>query len=216
MEYTIKIIQKKMKHMRMRVNQKKEVIVSAPPTVPLPAIHEFIENHKPWIEAQMQKINILEYHDGDEIKLFGKVYYLSLQSNGKKRARILLQDDVIIMENVEELDRQRREKLLHTLYKTKLMDVVPEMIEDYCLIMKVSVSEVKYQHMTSRWGSCHIQKHVIKLNTKLAQYPIEAIEGVVVHELVHLLEPSHNARFYQLMDHYYPNWRQYDAVLKKK
>jgi hypothetical protein len=61
--------------------------------------------------------------------------------------------------------------------------------------------------MRSRWGTCNIRARRIWLNLELAKYPPECLEYVVVHEMVHLLERSHNARFKSLMDRFLPDWR---------
>jgi len=60
--------------------------------------------------------------------------------------------------------------------------------------------------MKTRWGSCNPRAHTIRLNTELAKKPRECLEYVLVHELVHLLEPTHNARFLALMDQFMPKW----------
>lgn len=54
--------------------------------------------------------------------------------------------------------------------------------------------------MTTKWGSCNHEARTIRLNTDLAKKPPECLEYVVVHELVHLLEPTHNPRLVALMD----------------
>jgi predicted metal-dependent hydrolase len=66
--------------------------------------------------------------------------------------------------------------------------------------------------MKSRWGSCNIQNGNIRLNSELAKFPKAALEHVVVHELVHLLEPSHSKRFYSLMNEFLPNWKERKAL----
>lgn len=69
--------------------------------------------------------------------------------------------------------------------------------------------------MKTRWGSCNVKRHTIRLSTELAKKPVECLEYVVVHELVHLLEPSHNARFVALMDRFLPQWRFCRGVLNR-
>ena len=85
--------------------------------------------------------------------------------------------------------------------------LVEPMIERYARVMGVSPSSVSYKPMISRWGVCNVKKRSICYSTYLLLLPDWCVEHVVVHELCHLLEPSHNARFHALMDKYYPNWR---------
>lgn len=62
--------------------------------------------------------------------------------------------------------------------------------------------------MKTRWGSCNVKTHHLNFNFSLAQVPRPYVEYVVVHELTHLLEPSHNRRFWDLMEHYLPGSKQ--------
>ena len=74
--------------------------------------------------------------------------------------------------------------------------------------MGVKVGSLAYRNMTSRWGSCQPSTGRICINVRLALYPPECLEYVVVHELCHLLERGHGPRFHQLMDHFMPDWKQ--------
>ena len=61
--------------------------------------------------------------------------------------------------------------------------------------------------MKTKWGSCSPAADTIRLNTELAKKPPECLEYVVVHEMAHLLEPTHNSRFTALMDQFVPGWQ---------
>lgn len=85
--------------------------------------------------------------------------------------------------------------------------IIP-MLERYSKIIVVSPSSVSFKPMTSRWGVCNVKSRSIRFSTYLLLLPEWCVENVVVHELCHLLEPSHNARFHALMDKYYPKWKE--------
>jgi predicted metal-dependent hydrolase len=74
--------------------------------------------------------------------------------------------------------------------------------------LRVEVAAVQYRKMTSRWGTCHTSRHIITLNTELAKQEPASIEYVLVHELAHLWEKGHGARFKAIMDDYLPDWRE--------
>lgn len=61
--------------------------------------------------------------------------------------------------------------------------------------------------MRTKWGSCNPETGNLLFNIELAKKPIECIEYVVVHELLHLIERKHNERFLSLLDNYMPRWR---------
>lgn len=86
--------------------------------------------------------------------------------------------------------------------------LVGPMIEHHAVRMGVSPSAISYKPMISRWGMCNIRNRSICFSTYLLLLPNWCVEHVVVHELCHLLEPSHNLRFHVLMDKYFPLWKQ--------
>ena len=90
----------------------------------------------------------------------------------------------------------------------RLAALVEPMIERYTKVMGVKPSTVHYKPMISRWGMCKMKDRNICYSTYLLLLPDWCVEHVVVHELCHLLEPSHNSRFHALMDKYFPKWRE--------
>lgn len=93
---------------------------------------------------------------------------------------------------------------------------VPALIEAWEPIMGVKAQKLAYCNMTSRWGSCQPATGRICINVRLALYPPECLEYVVVHELCHLLERSHGPRFKALMDGFMPDWRTRERKLNPR
>lgn len=91
---------------------------------------------------------------------------------------------------------------------------VPALVAAWEPIMGVKAGKLAYRNMTSRWGSCQPSTGRICINVRLALYPPECLEYVVVHELCHLLERGHGPRFHQLMDAFMPDWKQRRAKLR--
>ena len=90
----------------------------------------------------------------------------------------------------------------------RLKTLIEPMVECHSKEMGVNPSYIRYRAMISRWGVCHIKDKSVCFSAYLLLLPEWCVEHVVVHELCHLLEPSHNARFHALMDKYYPRWRE--------
>ena len=90
----------------------------------------------------------------------------------------------------------------------RLKALVEPMIERHAREMGVKPSIVYYKPTISRWGQCNFRNHSICISAYVLLLPEWCVEHVVVHELCHLLEPSHNARFHALMDKYFPRWRE--------
>ncbi len=99
-------------------------------------------------------------------------------------------------------------------WKAVVSACVPALIEVWEPIMGVKAQSVVYRNMTSRWGSCQPETGRICINVRLALYPPECLEYVVVHELCHLIERGHGPRFKQAMDRFMPDWRERRAKLR--
>ena len=90
----------------------------------------------------------------------------------------------------------------------RLKALIVPMVDRHSKEMGVQPSSIYYKAMISRWGVCHIREKSICFSAYLLLLPEWCVEHVVVHELCHLLEPSHNARFHALMDKFFPRWKE--------
>lgn len=90
----------------------------------------------------------------------------------------------------------------------KLKALVEPMVEQHAREMGVRPSAIRYKPMISRWGQCNVKDRSICISAYVLLLPDWCTEHIVVHELCHLLEPSHNAHFHALMDKYFPRWRE--------
>ena len=78
----------------------------------------------------------------------------------------------------------------------------------------VHAKERRVRVMKTRWGSCNVREQRIWLSGYLAAYPLACLEYVIVHELCHLLERGHNARFYSFVESCLPDWKERKKLLK--
>lgn len=99
-------------------------------------------------------------------------------------------------------------------WKAVVQAFVPPLIAKWEPVMGVRAGRIVYRNMTSRWGSCQPATGRICINVRLALYPPDCLEYVVVHELCHLLEHGHGPRFKELMDVFLPDWRVARAKLR--
>ena len=90
----------------------------------------------------------------------------------------------------------------------KVRALIEPLMKHYSEVIGVTPSSIRYKPMISRWGMCNVKERSICYSTYLLLLPDWCVEHVVVHELCHLLEPSHNTRFHALMDKYFPKWRE--------
>lgn len=104
-------------------------------------------------------------------------------------------------------DTDQREKVLSRWYREQLKALVPPLMKKWQLLTGVQASEWGIKKMKTKWGSCNTNTGRIWLNLELAKKPVQCLEYIVVHELVHLLERNHTERFSSLMDGFLPDWR---------
>lgn len=97
---------------------------------------------------------------------------------------------------------------MHEWHKAQLHAVLPGLIEKWEGKLGVRVSGYFLQRMKTKWGSCNPRERHIRLNTELVKKPKDLLEYVVVHEMIHLIEPNHNERFAAVLDQHWPQWRE--------
>ena len=103
---------------------------------------------------------------------------------------------------------RRRAEVIHDWHKSLLHEAVPPLIQKWERKLKVKVTGYFLQRMKTKWGSCNHRAGHIRLNTELVKKPKDLLEYVVVHELAHLLEPTHSGRFAAILDKHWPTWRE--------
>ena len=112
-------------------------------------------------------------------------------------------------------DAGKRVEVIHDWHKSLLHEVVPALIEKWRRKLKVKATGYFLQKMKTKWGSCNSRAGHIRLNTELAKKPKDLLEYVIVHEMVHLIAPTHSERFIAILDRHYPTWREARAELNE-
>jgi predicted metal-dependent hydrolase len=156
----------------------------------------------------------LEYVDGESHYLWGNPYLLQVLET-KASAKVELSGGRLMLDVRAGTKSRKRRALLDEWYRARLMEALPELTRKWERLTGVKAGRLSVRRMKSRWGSCKTRTGHIRLNTELAKKAPECLEYVLVHELTHVLEPSHNHRFKALMDGFMPAWRSWRAELKK-
>ena len=110
-------------------------------------------------------------------------------------------------------DTAKKKELLDGWYRDQLREAVEPLFVAWEQKIGVKANEFAVRRMKTKWGSCNPTAKTILLNTDLAKKPRECFGYIVVHELVHLLEPTHNERFIKLMDQHMPKWQSHRQLL---
>lgn len=214
----IDVIFKAIKHINISVRPPHgQVRVSAPVRVGEAGVRAAITERLDWIHTQQQRILArpltpeYRYEQGEYHHVWGELVQLDTSRHG--RSRVERDGDRLWLIAPESADVDQRKRILERWYRRELEAVIPDLIARWEPIIGCGPSKVVFRWMKTKWGTCQPRTGVIRLNTALAQYDPACLEYVVVHELVHLLEPSHNARFYALMTSFLPDWKARKARL---
>ena len=112
-------------------------------------------------------------------------------------------------------DQAKKAEVIHEWHKALLHAELPGLIAKWELKLDVKVNGYFLQRMKTKWGACNHRAGNIRLNTELVRKPKDLLEYVVVHEMLHLVEPTHSARFVALLEQHYPSWREARAELNE-
>jgi predicted metal-dependent hydrolase len=155
-----------------------------------------------------------QYVERESHYLWGRRYLLRVvESEGKPF--VALDHKRITLTVRAGSDAAKRAQVLHEWHKGLLHAVVPGLLAQWQPRLGVQVSGYFLQRMKTQWGSCNTVLGNIRLNTELVKKPKDLLEYVIVHELAHLLEPTHSERFVALLDTHYPTWREARAELNE-
>lgn len=211
----IKLIKKRaLKNLYIRVKEPNgAVVVSAPigykeEEIKIFILKKLVDIRKIIAKLQFQYAqNKKEYISGERHCLWGKCYTL-LVEEGFNKYEITKEDNKIIFRLPIGVGLEQKEKYFNEFYRDELKKVLEILVEKVEKYIGISADEYRIKNMKTRWGTCNITKRRIWINLQLAKKPIECLEYVLVHEIVHLLEKNHTNRFHELVGRYYPSWKE--------
>lgn len=209
----IEVEQKDIKNIHLSVYPPKgRVRIAAPNKMDLDTIRVFAISKLQWIKNQ-QKVLLeqerepkREFVERESHYFFGKRYLLKIHYRDAK-PHVEIDHKYLHLYIRPETSVQRREEILDSWYRAELKKAIPKLFTKWNKAIGVKGKEYRIRKMRTKWGSCNTEAKRIWLNLELAKKPKECLEYIIVHELVHLLERSHNKRFVKLMDTFMPKWR---------
>lgn len=196
------------------------VRISAPLRMDLETIRVFALTKLGWIKKQQtifreqNRETPREYLDRESHYLWGNRYLLKIVENNST-PMVILEHSEMVLQVRPGADAEKRHSVLDKWYRQQLKEAVPPLIANWEEQLNVSAARFIIQKMKTKWGSCSRASQTIRLNLELAKKPPECLEYVIVHELTHLIEPTHNSRFLGLMSQYLPKWKFYREELNR-
>jgi len=220
-DLAVDVVLKDIKNIHLSVHPPTgRVTVSAPTRMSLDTIRVFAISKLGWIRQQQRKLQEQdretprEYLDRESHYVWGKRYLLKVIERDQPPSVELKHSRMHVYVR-QGTDEAKRQMIVEEWYREQLKRAVPPAIAKWETELGVKVERWFVQQMKTKWGSCNHRARTIRLNTDLAKKPRECLDYLIVHELVHLLEPTHNARFVGLMDRYLPKWQSCRAALNR-
>ena len=216
----IQIVRKAIKNLHLGVYPPNgRVRVAVPTTVSDAAVRVAVVGKLGWIKRQRARFaaqarqSKREMAAGESHYLFGRRYRLRIVAGGRAGKIVVCGNSVIELHDSVGMDGGQRERSLQRWYRQQLKALVPDVLNKWQATLGVQVAGWTIKKMKTKWGSCNPESRRIWLNLELAKKPVQCVEYLIVHELVHLIERRHNDRFMSIMDEHLPQWRLRRAEL---
>ena len=226
MRIPVAVTRKRVRNLNLRIHGDGSVALSIPVRTSVATAQKFLDRKAAWIAERVrrrQKADELPRtaEDLQIVPLWGELAPLAdalchagIRFGSAARPSTFGAAQQVETEELATLSPDEYNDLVAKLYRSELDRVLPEVVANAENVTGMHASRWSLRRMKSRWGSCTPKTRAIRINTNLAAYPRICLNMVVIHELVHLMEPSHNARFHMLLDTYCPNNREASALLK--
>lgn len=225
----VELVRKRISRMYLRLAPGGSLKLSAPATATDARIESFIQSQLDWIQKQRQQAQhnqarlAMSLRDhigpGGVVSVFGTRYTpaqvldgAGLSARAARAALHGLSADAVA--GLEGQDRACVNAALREALRVLTAQAATPLVQIWKTKMCVEPRRLSIRDSISRWGSCNTRTHDINLSLWLGHYPVACLQEVIVHELAHLLERSHNARFYAIMDRYLPDWRVHRQILR--
>jgi len=220
-DIAVDVVLKDIKNIHLSVNPPTgRVRISAPSRLSLDTIRVFAISKLDWIRQQQRKLREQEretpreYLDRESHHVWGMRYLLKVIESDGAPAVELKHRQMHLRVRPGSSDKKKK-AVVDEWYRMQLKQTVPALIAKWEPLLRVKVARFFVQQMKTKWGSCNSAAKSIRLNADLAKKPPECLEYIVVHEMIHLLEPAHNNRFMTLIEQFMPNWRFYRTELNR-
>ena len=212
-DISLDVIHKNIKNVHLSVHPPNgRVTISAPMQMDLETIRLFSIQKLGWIRKQQAKFENQkrepprEYVTRESHYYLGQRYLMKVVEHNAA-PKVVLKHNSIELYIRKAATITQKEDVLQGWYRQQLRELIPQYVAKFEKKMNIKVSDIRIRSMKTKWGTCNHEAKRIWLNTELAKKPIESIEYVLVHEMVHLIERNHNETFIAYMDKFLPKWK---------
>ncbi len=220
-EIRVDVILKDIKNLHLSVYPPSgRVHISAPERMDIDTIRMYAISKLAWIKKQQKRFREQareiprEYLNKEGHFYLGRRYLMKVIEHNMPPV-VTIKHNIIELRIRPNADRIKKQAILEQWYRDQLKALAPPIILKWEKIMKLSVNECAIKKMRTKWGTCNSRAKRIWLNLELIKKPVDCIEYIIVHEMIHLIERKHNERFIIMMDKYLPEWKQLRMELNR-
>jgi len=181
-------------------------------------IEDFIYSHSDWIRTRLKRLKEQASQrkenqiSNDVVYLWGKRYALRVAENCGAN-KISLTEDSVVLETVSQCSMAQREAFICAWYRLILQKEIAQRLPLWERKTGLLCRSWHIKNMRTRWGTCNARACRLWFNLQLARKPLECLDYVILHEIIHLKEPNHQKAFQELMSKYMPSWRERRKIL---
>lgn len=213
-DISVEVVRKAVKHVHLSVHPPDgRVTLVAPIRTRSEVARAYAVSKLPWIRKQQAgfagqaRETPRRFVPRETHYVWGRRYLLDVRVHPAKPA-VLMDHRRIVLAVRPDSAAADRSRVMQQWHRSLLHSVVPRLIAKWEPRLGVKVNAYFLQRMKTKWGSASPFSGNIRLNTELVKKPKDLLEYVVVHEMVHLIEPTHSERFVALLSRHYPAWRE--------
>ena len=214
----VEVVYKDIKNLYLRVLPPDgRVVVSAPRRVGGATIANFVTAKLGWIRRKqraMQEQRLREQREGasgETLYVWGRRCRLTVVEGARYGMEVDGADALFTVRDGS--TPEQRSAWLREWQREQLCEALERVLPVWEERTGLYPAQWRTKYMKTRWGTCNTRARRVWFNVRLAEYPPECLEYVVLHELAHLREPSHNADFKAILDAHMPNWRSVRRML---
>lgn len=220
-EIPVEVVLKKIKNIHLSVYPPKgRVRISAPTSSKLDTLRLYAISRLGWIRKQRNRIlgqareTPRIFIQKESHYLWGKRYLLDVKE-GHSPQGVAVSHGEMHLRVPWRASKAKRGEVLESWRRGELRKELPEMLSQWAKKLGVSPRNIFVQKMKTQWGSCNHQNKSIRLNTELTKKPKQYLDYVVLHEMAHLLKPTHSKEFISILDKQMPMWREIKKGLNR-
>lgn len=216
---SIEVIRKSIKNIHLSVHPPHgRVTIAAPTHLKLDTIRVFAIAKIDWIRDQQKKLlnqereSSREFLNRESHFVWGERYLMKVVEV-EKSPSLQIKNRQLVFRVRSDWGQAEKQVFLDSWYRELIKEVAVDLLPKWEKKMGVEVGKLFVQKMKTKWGSCNSKAASIRLNSDLAKKPRECLEYIIVHEMAHILEPTHNLRFIKILNQNMPKWRSHQQLL---